>query len=441
MSRFSVRKSYWLWLSLLVLAATSSSVSGQIPLNVTAWAGPISPDWTPAPTDQSSPASATLGASVNNPPVAPYPCTLEGPDWEWGVGAGVLYSQDNITWTSADPSSYTAWIVQPDPYSSAATFYVLFYAGGYWQFPCNVGVSYDDSPCGDTWFGTTSCTVKPAKSVELLSLTVIAGATQTNVVGGSGQSDWAAVKETGAIATAQATTMPNNEDAWAQIVWSGGDEGASANQRNVDKSTSEVNYVIAQIGSVVRHVNIWVIWANVTIQVGGKLANDNNAEMFTDNNGNWRADLGGGNALGAIDHDAVPGLTYAYTIGKIQATGKLTPPGIGRVISTTAWKFKRTREDVAWDNGGHYTNPNNNASWAAGPSAQDPGGTDDTSAAQYSDLDPTSGGSVDTIYDVDAPGCSTILGTTIYHTSETYVNFTQFVTVTLDAETTCSDNG
>jgi hypothetical protein len=48
---------------------------------------------------------------------------------------------------------------------------------------------------------------------------------------------------------------------------------------------------------------------------------------------------------------------------------------------------------------------------------------------------------VDTIYDMDAPGCSAVLsGTTIYHTSETYANFTEFATVTLDAETTCSDN-
>jgi hypothetical protein len=31
-------------------------------------------------------------------------------------------------------------------------------------------------------------------------------------------------------------------------------------------------------------------------------------------------------------------------------------------------------------------------------------------------------------------------GTEINHTSESYVNFTQWITVTLDAETICSDN-
>ncbi len=149
----------------------------------------------------------------------------------------------------------------------------------------------------------------------------------------------------------------------------------------------------------------------------------------------------GRKALGTKDHDALPGLTYAYTIGQMQATGKLMPAGVGQIISTSAWKLKRTVQAVAWDNGGYYTNGTDNTTWAAGPSVQKAAGSDDTSDAAQLDLDPTSGGSVDTIYDEDAPGCSTALnGTTIYHTSELYANFTQFVTVTLDTETLCSDS-
>jgi hypothetical protein len=94
---------------------------------------------------------------------------------------------------------------------------------------------------------------------------------------------------------------------------------------------------------------------------------------------------------------------------------------------------------VAWDNAGHY----NGATWVMGPSLLDldTANTDDTGDAEFQDLDPTSGGSVDTIYDQDYPGVSTLLHLNVIHNSEVYVNFTQFVTVTLDVpDATCSDN-
>jgi hypothetical protein len=55
-------------------------------------------------------------------------------------------------------------------------------------------------------------------------------------------------------------------------------------------------------------------------------------------------------------------------------------------------------------------------------------------------LDPTTTDPTGSIYDLDPPGCSTVLGgRTIRHNSETYMNFTQFVIVTLDKEANCSD--
>lgn len=284
--------------------------------------------------------------------------------------------------------------------------------------------------------------------MQLTGLTVVSGATQNNVTQGvtnATNGDWAAVQtQAGDLAIAQATTLPNNADGWAWITWTGGSAGASANLRSVDKGASAKTTVTAQIGDVQMSVNIWIIWATMTIQISGPVAPDNTCPELTSNGGNWDAVYGGGNALGPKDHDSLPGLTYRYTIGQMQATGKLTPAGIGQIISPSAWKFRRTVQAVAWDNGGHYTNLNDDTTWAAGPSFQVPAGTNDTSDSDQLDLNPTSGGSVDTIYDEDAPGCPVLRaansGLTIYHTSELYANFTQWVTVTLDTEQKCSDN-
>lgn len=393
-------------------------------LTVTATAGTISPDWVEVPSDEL--ASTSLSATVDNPPTGSggsVPCTLDGPNWSWSAissGAGC-----------------TAWVDHPDPSSSSATLYCSFSEGGYWSVTCTATVGYSDT-CGNCWSGSNFCNTDP-KSVELIDLKVTDGATQTNVTGAE---NWAAVKKANAKVTVEATVKPDTEDAAAKITWTGGDAVEGTNKkRTVSRANSAKTEVKAKIGMTEKKVVIWIIWAEVTIQIAGDRANDNNAQSFTDNGGNWTADKGGGKALGAIDHDAVAGLTYAYTIGKIQATGKLTPAGIGGVVSKTAWKLKRTKEKKAWDNGGRYTNPADNTTWAAGPSSQAAAGADDTSNAPFSDLDPTSGGSVDTIYDRDAPGCSNVLnGITIYRTSELYQNFTQFVTVTLNAEETCSDN-
>ncbi len=402
--------------------------------------GATTPDWTPA--DGIAESQTPLNASINPSPSPPSGCSLRGPEWSWTIPQNdpnnpVQYSPDGSTWSEAT-SGYSARIVQPEPWYPAATLIVTYTVGGYWKFPCEIGAGQDDVPCGDTWVGFAIVTPKP-KSVKLLSLKVVAGATQTNVIGAT---NWADVKLAGAVVTALASIQPDNQDAAAQIQWTNGSAVAGdATQRVVDKSISAMTPVTAQIGTDLYTVNIWIIWATVTIQISGNAAADNNCPELTGNGGNWDATYGGGNALGVKDHDSLPGLTYAYTIGQMQATCKLTPAGIGKVISTSVWKIKRTKESVGWDNGGHYTKKSDPTTWAGGPSLSNPAGTNDISQAFALDLDPTSGGSVDTIYDEDAPGCSSNLdGITIYRTSEYYGNFTQFVTVTLDLETTCSDN-
>lgn len=327
-------------------------------------------------------------------------------------------------------------VVAPSSSSSTATLQVWYYIGGYWKFPCTVQVNLSDAPCGDYWTGNATA-VANGKSVQLTNLTVIVGATQANV---TGLENWADVKLAGAIATAQATTVPDNEDAWAQILWTGGDAGASANQRNVDKSISAMTTVTAQIGTVVKSLNIWIIWSTLTIRISGTLSIGNDAKNLVAGNvgspPNFQDGDGGGDALGPIDCKGTPKLTYAYTIGRMEASGYLQPDGIENVIAKTAWKIRRNVTGIGWDNGGHYVG----GTWMAGPSFNKTN-QDDTSNSDWMDLDPTSGLSTRNIYDTDIPGCSAALkGTTINRTSETYANFTQWITVTLDSEKQCSDN-
>jgi hypothetical protein len=418
-------------MAVLTLTAWPLIAMGQGTVKVTATADPPSPQWT----GWGQPTQIGVHATA----VAPDPdtgSTLQGPIWSWSV-IKVEYSNDNINWTTGG-ASYTEFV---NGNTADDTLKAWFYQGAYWRITCQATVGYSETPGAKTWTGSGTCQTKP-NCAELVKLTVT-GATTKNVLQVNDYPNYAAVLQYLGTVNIKATVAPNDPNAANLIQWTGGNAVMGDNsQRSVDKGTSASTTVTATVGvAPTQGVNIWIIWGNVTIDIAGTIAKDNNASSLVGQN--WQAAQGGGNAMGAIDHDTVPGLTYAYTIGKIQATGKLTPPGIGKVISTTAWKFKRTKESVAWDNGGHYTKTSDPTTWAAGPSVNNPAGTDDTGAAPFNDLDPNSGGSVDTIYDVDYPGCSCVLdGITIYRTSEYYGNFTQFVTVTLDVpDTVCSNNG
>jgi hypothetical protein len=256
-------------------------------------------------------------------------------------------------------------------------------------------------------------------------LTVIANATQTHV---RGAKNWATVKKASDDVIVQATTDPDTPDCWNKINWSG-DSGTPVaghpNQRQLSRAASKKYHVEAELGGVNDHVDVWVLWADLVITIGtGDTIDSGNDASFLAAGHNWPAHLGGGNKLGPLSKEGTT-LTYAYTVGKMQAKATLTPPGIEDVIDRSSWHIKRKVTVKAWDNG---------------VSSVDFTDHDDTSDAFALDVDPKSGTSTREIYDIDAPGCSTVLGTTITHTSEVYANFTQHVTVSLDTETKCSDD-
>jgi hypothetical protein len=249
----------------------------------------------------------------------------------------------------------------------------------------------------------------------------------------NGTTNWATVKTTTNDYVIVQAMIDNASDVLLSnvanvIQWNGG-EAVPGNplQRMVTKTYSVETTVTASLGSASQSVNVWVIWANLTIKVTGTLDPDDKATNFLQN-ASWPTNynnynFGGGNGLGPIDCLSNTNLNYAYTIGKMEAKAILQPSGIGNLL-TNGWDMKRTRIVIAWDNGGL-------------PSVSyPPPGTDDTSPNSVKCLNPANGD----IFDLDAPGCSVDLsGTTINHTAEVYANFFEYVTVNLGGNQVCSD--
>lgn len=288
------------------------------------------------------------------------------------------------------------------------------------------GCNNSDSHSGPSAPTPPACATPPCPTpCQLVSLTVIQNATQTNVTGAK---NWAAVKKATDEVIVQATTTPNTDACWNQIVWSG-DSGSAvpghANQRKLSRASSRHFHVVASLGGVSDHVDVWVLWADlvVTIGAGDTIDTGNDASGLAAGH-KWPAALGGGNKLGPISCEGTT-LNYGYTIGKMQAKATLTPAGIEDVVRRT-WHMKRTKTKKAFDNGILTSSATNAA---------------DTSGAAWVDEDPKSGTSTREIYDLDGPGCSnTLPGTMVKHTAEIYENFVQYVSVTLDAEVRCSDD-
>jgi hypothetical protein len=248
-------------------------------------------------------------------------------------------------------------------------------------------------------------------------------------ISGLFSTNWVTVKATNNYVIVEAQVNPPNATVlqWlgTNIVWSGGTpvpgnplqcEVSTANPTNVT--------VTASLGTKSVSLQVWVIWANLTITC--ETSDTINPENLAANldNGDWPTALGGGNNLGPLSHLQNPNLTYAFAVGKMQAKAILQPAGVGEVVSGLA--FRRQLNFIAWDNGVLTVDNTNSFTYV------------DAFAPDWMDLDPTlTGGN---IYDLDAPSCPIHTGIDINHTSEVYDNFEEFATITLGGvEQPCSN--
>jgi len=270
----------------------------------------------------------------------------------------------------------------------------------------------------------TNCTGSTTLYVVEFDSVSVDGATYVS------SNNWAAVKTNSATdyVTLTANLCPFVTNAAVLLTWSGGGQAVPGNplQWRVPKNASAKTTVTASCCGNSTNVNIWIIWANLTIKTGGALDPDDKALVL--DNGNWpgiphttyQYGLGGGNSLGPINCLSNTNLDYGYAVGRMEAKAILTPTGIGQLL-LGSWNMNRTADVSIWDNG----------------QSDKQGLWDDTSPVVFRYLYSIA----DDIFDLDTPACSAFFGITdIPHTSEVYDNFYQYVTVNLGyGWQTCSD--
>ncbi len=196
---------------------------------------------------------------------------------------------------------------------------------------------------------------------------VIRNATQTNVTRAK---NWATVKKATDEVVVEATTTSNTEACWQAIKWSGdsGSPGDNANQRKLSRVASKKLHVEAELGGVKDFVDVWVLWAAVTINTSG--ATPPNSAQF--------GAIGDGTEnLGANSYDGGKAAR-----GKVAPVATITPAGV-HDITKSCWVFKRQITGYVWIDGVKATDD---------PRFWKPDWTvDDTSDAAFTRLTPDSG--------------------------------------------------
>ena len=141
--------------------------------------------------------------------------------------------------------------------------------------------------------------------------------------------------------------------AGAAIQWTGGAPVlGNPFQCEVTKTNSVETIVTASLGGTTTNLNVWVIWATVSIQMSGtnpsplSFANTNFVYPYPDEQ------LG----IQYYDHDVIGvhpedviGITNDIA-GKMCAVATITPTGVHSIISN-GWDFVQNKNTVAFSNG------------------------------------------------------------------------------------------
>ena len=239
-----------------------------------------------------------------------------------------------------------------------------------------------------------------ANCPTLVEITVVENATQDDVTGAK---NWACIKKDTDDIIVQATTNPDNNDAWKQIKWSG-DSGKAVpnkpNQRKLSRSSSKKFHVKAELGGVEDDLYVWILWAKVTILTSGKTP-DNAVQFDGKHDGTEK--------LGIVTWDGGD-----KAAGRVIPVAKILPKGVQDVVKS-GWVFERERKSHDWRDG---------AKDDEGNTENDYWNTifvNDISHACFQKLTPDDN---DKIYDRDAPS---IGRANIVTNQETYNNFQQWV--------------
>lgn len=238
--------------------------------------------------------------------------------------------------------------------------------------------------------GVSMDAVVAVLKVEVVSITVKSGATQTNVTGAE---NWAAVRADDDVIV-EATLKPNTNEVGAAVMWTGGDPvPGKPRQRKVSKKNSVKTTVKVECGATSAQLVIWILWATIENKITG--TTPANAVQFgksydgTENLG--AQTFKGGNAA----------------VGKIVPIATITPAGVHDVVKA-GWTFHRDKFEH------DFTDGEKNAAF------YDKDWNVDNSFPQLQKLVPDAD---DKIYDRDAPNIDNFGN----QTDERYMNFRQFV--------------
>jgi len=244
--------------------------------------------------------------------------------------------------------------------------------------------------------GTPACgTTTPCPVVcRLVSITIIRNATQTNVTGAK---NWAAVKKATDEVVVEATTNPNIAACWQAITWSGdsGSPGDQPNQRKLSRAASRKFHIEAELGGVRDSLDVWVVWATVTINVSG--TTPANAAQFG-------ARYDGTENLGARPYNG-----GNSAVGKVVPEAALSPTGVNAVVRA-GWALRREVISHFWIDGAKLTGE---------PRAWSADWVNDDSLAPFQRMTPDVN---DKIFDRDAPNIEAFGA----NNAERYDNFRQW---------------
>ena len=191
-----------------------------------------------------------------------------------------------------------------------------------------------------------------ANLTPTVSITVVSNAIHV------GSTNWAAVKATNEYAYIEASISNGNTNDATKIVWSGKSEPVPGNplQRRVSKSESKEMPVTARLGDSVSSLDVWIIWATVTV----RHTNSKTPYSSTTDTGNDKQfpDYVPGNLLGSVVTNI--GSSVGIVARKVEVKGKLTPSGVRRVAAGS-WSFYQMLSDRRWLNDTNIVTARTNA--------------------------------------------------------------------------------
>ncbi|MHB0935929.1 MAG: Ig-like domain-containing protein [Armatimonadota bacterium] len=218
--------------------------------------------------------------------------------------------------------------------------------------------------------------------VEIASVTVSSGATQTNVIGAK---NWATVKGSGNVIV-EAEVLPTPPYLPPGLIsWEGGEEAGIT--CIATKNTSEKKTVRASCGTSSDYVDIYILWATITYYFDGDYPDDDARQINP-------AIVGYGEHLGETIYD-----NGSKAAGVMVAEATITPIESKDIIKI-GWnigRWKYVRDFVIG-----YTSPEAGL-W----DDDDDPGTDDTSLVEFLNLVPDE---KNCIYDTDGPTIHQIAG-------------------------------